>query len=165
MDASYLSLAVRAVWTKLKAGSNVAPYMLANNGHYFEEELTSKRPTRITKSDCPAIAMWPALEALTILPATNESFEVRLPLTLQIDVEETSVYTALDLYEIVMRDLWSAWKTSYFGLAGSGRPWKFEPGSGKFAKTYDGPDEQSLVAVSWRSTSSMVLVFRRTLSS
>jgi len=157
---SYLSQAVRAVWSGLKTGPNVSAHMAAHHGHYYDEDATSKKPLRITKSDCPAIIMAPAVSALTIAPATNVSFDVRLPLNFDLRVEDEAVYEIVDFYELVLRDLHAAWRSGNFGLAAPVGLYTVEPGQAQIHKLYD-ETENSAVFVSWQIEFLYTLVFRR----
>lgn len=159
----YLTTSVRAVWTALKAGENVAAYMAANNGSYYEEDEDSKKALRITKSDCPAVIMVPGVSGIKIEPATNVSSDLRLPLDFDLRVEDEDVDAIVNFWEIVVRDLQAAWKASKFGLDSSVGLWAVEVGGAKVGKLYEDA-QNAAVFVSWQATFAYTLVFRRVLS-
>jgi len=161
--ASYLSTSVRAVWSALKADEEVAAYMAARHGHYYEEDETSKKALKLTKSDCPAIIMVPAVGGLAIQPATNVRFDVRMPLSLDLRTEEPDVDTALDIYEMVLRALHAAWRSDSFGVAAQGL-FLTEPGAATAHQLYNQMENQ-LVFVSWQIEFTYTLVFRRQIES
>lgn len=162
MSASYVTTGFRSVWSALKTGANVAPHMAAKKGRYYEETETSKPALRITRSDCPAIIMVPGVSAISIAPANNVTFDVSLPLNFDLRVEDADVGAALNLWEMLVRDLWAAWMANAFGLAPHGL-YQVKPGSAQVRKMYD-QAQDALVFVSWQVEWTLTLVFRRDLA-
>ena len=160
--SSYITTGFRAAWTALKAGANVSAYMAANNGHYYEETEDSKKPLKITKSDCPALIMVPGVSRIAITPATNVTYDVALPLDFDLRVENPDVDEAIDLWEMVIRDLHAAWVLNRFGLANSIGAYNVRPGGAAVRKLYDEKDKQ-LVYVSWQVEWTYTILFRRNI--
>jgi len=161
--SSYLTTGSRAVWTALKAGARVAPYMAENHGTYYEENEESKKALKVTKSDCPAIIMVPGVSGIAIAAATNETYDVPLPLNFDLRVDSPSVDDAVDFWEIVVRDIHAAWRANRFGLANSAGCYNTRPGAAFVRKLYDGP-ENALVFVSWQVEWTYTLLFRRNIA-
>ncbi|HRU04951.1 MAG TPA: hypothetical protein P5137_04145 [Candidatus Brocadiia bacterium] len=162
MSASYITTGFRAVWSALKTGSNVAAHMASKKGQYYEETETSKPALKITRSDCPAIIMVPGVSAISIAPANNMTFDVSIPLNFDLREENMDVGAALNLWEMLVRDLWAAWKANAFGCASLGL-YQVKPGSAQVRKVYD-QSESALVFVSWQVEWPLTLVFRRDLA-
>ena len=160
---SYLSTSVRAVWAALKAGENVAAYMSANNGSWYEEDEDSKKALRITKSDCPAVIMVPAVSGLKVRNATNVSHDLALPLDFDLRVEDEDVDAIVDFWEMVVRDLQTAWLGSAFGLDMSVGLWNVEVAGARISKLYE-DGQNAAVFVSWQALFAYTLVFRRDLT-
>jgi hypothetical protein len=162
--ASYLSTALRAVWSDLKADTSLAAYMALKNGHYYEETEDGKKALKVTKSDCPAVIMVPGVSGITMTPVTNLTYDVALPLNFDLRHESSDVAEALDFMEMTVRALHAAWRRHNFGLANSVGLYVTRPGFGSapVKKAYEAR-ENAIVFVSWQIEFTYTLVFRRTL--
>lgn len=163
--SSFLTTAYRAVWSTLKAdASPVAAIVAAGKGQWFEENATSRKPLDLKKSDLPAVIVRPGIDAISLPPATNVSFDVRLPLSFDLRTEGPNVDDCVDLLEATIRTVWAGFLSNNFGLAASVGLWLLEPGNGAIVAVYDNDAEgRPTDFLYWRATWSCTLLFRRSL--